>query len=212
MDHVAKLCEAILDGEAEIAEELAQTIVAEGADVPPIIGQLTDTMRVLGEQFEKSEIFLPEMMMSADAMVAAMEVFEPVLQATGGGEPKGVIVFGAAPGDMHEIGKNIVCTVLKSEGYSVIDLGPNIAATEFIAQAAEHNASVIGISALMTTTMQGAADVVKLLEEQGERGKYKIIVGGAPTNAEWASSIGADGWSDSASDAANLVNKLLGYH
>lgn len=212
MDIMKKLAEAVLDGEAEIAAEAAQEIVDEGRELQPVINQLTETMRVLGKQFENFEIFLPEMMMSADAMVAAMDIFSPVLAASGASGQKAVVLFGAAPGDMHEIGKNIVCTVLKAEGYQVVDLGPNIAAEEFVAKAAEHQAAIIAISALMTTTMQGAAEVIKLLNEQGRREAHKVIVGGAPTNADWAASIGADGWSENASEAAILVNKLMGYH
>jgi methylmalonyl-CoA mutase cobalamin-binding domain/chain len=212
MDQVTKLSEAVLAGDEELSTQLAQKIVEAGLELAPVIERLTETMRILGQQFENSEIYLPDMIMAADAMVAAMEIFEPILQASGGGEPKGIIIFGTAPGDMHEIGKNIVVKVLKSEGYQVIDLGPNVAAAEFVAKAAEHRAHVIGISALMTTTMQGAAEVIKLLEAEDGRAAYKVIVGGAPTNADWAASIGADGWSSSATEAAALVNRLLGHN
>lgn len=209
MDTVGKLLQAVMDGEETVAAESAQKIVDGGIDLQEPIAKLTETMRVLGKQFEDFEIFLPEMIMAADAMTAVMRIFEPVLLASGKAEKKGVIVLGAAPGDMHEIGKNIVKTVLTTAGFRVVDLGKNVQVMDFINKAEEVNADIIGISTLMTTTMPGASDVLKLLSDKGLRDKYKVIVGGAPTNGEWANRIGADGWSGSAPDAVLLANRLL---
>ncbi|MEG1537633.1 MAG: cobalamin-dependent protein [Clostridiales bacterium] len=210
MESVNKLIEAILDGDDEVSAEAAQEIADSGMDLKPVIGKLTEAMRELGRQFEAMEIFLPEMILSADAMVAAMDIFGPILTASGDMIKKGTVILGTAPGDMHEIGKNIVVTVLTADGFDVIDLGKNVPAIEFVNKAVENDADIIGVSALMTTTMPGATEVIQLLKDKGLYGKYKVIVGGAPTNPNWAKTIGADGWSESAAEAVVLVNNLMG--
>ena len=210
MECVDKLMQAILEGDDEIAVEAAKEIVEKVDDLKPVIAKMTEAMRILGKQFEQFEIFLPEMMVSSDAMIAALEVLEPKLLATGQSVKKGTVVMGGAPGDMHEIGKNIVVTVLKADGFNVVDLGKNVPVMDYVNKSREVNADIIGISALMTTTMPGIKDVIDLLKDKGERANYKIMVGGAPTNAKWAEQIGADGWSESASDAVVLANKLMG--
>ena len=210
MECVDKLMQAIMEGDDEVAVEAAKEIVEKVEDLQPVITKMTEAMRVLGKQFEAFEIFLPEMMVSSDAMIAALEVLEPKLMATGANIKKGTVVMGGAPGDMHEIGKNIVVTVLKADGFNVVDLGKNVDVMTFVNKSREVKADIIGISALMTTTMPGAKDVIELLKDKGERANYKIMVGGAPTNAKWAEQIGADGWSESASEAVVLANKLMG--
>lgn len=210
MESIEKLVQAVMEGEEDVAAEAAQEIVDSKQDLKGVIDRLTEAMRVLGKQFEEFEIFLPEMILSADAMTAAMDIFDPILTAAGNKVNKGVVVLGTAPGDMHEIGKNIVKTVLVADGFEVIDLGKNVEIMEFVNKAAEHNANIVAISALMTTTMPGATDVINLLTEKGIRANHKVIVGGAPTNPDWAKSIGADGWSSSAAEAVVLANKLVG--
>ena len=209
-ESINKLIEAIMDGDDEVSAEAAQEIVDAKADLKPVIDKLTEAMRELGRQFEAMEIFLPEMILSADAMVAAMDIFGPILAESGDIQKKGTVVMGTAPGDMHEIGKNIVVTVLTADGFDVVDLGKNVPAIEFVNKAVETNADIIGVSALMTTTMPGATEVINILKDKGLYGKYKVIVGGAPTNPDWAKSIGADGWSEGAAEAVVLVNKLMG--
>ena len=209
MESINKLIEAIIDGDDEISAEAATEIVASEADLKPVIEKLTETMRELGRQFEAMEIFLPEMILAADAMVAAMDIFAPVLAARGEDHKKGTVVMGTAPGDMHEIGKNIVVTVLTADGFDVVDLGKNVPAMEFVNKAVEKEADIIGVSALMTTTMPGANEVIKFLKDKDLYGKFKVIVGGAPTNPDWAKKIGADGWSESAAEAVVLVNNLI---
>jgi methylmalonyl-CoA mutase cobalamin-binding domain/chain len=139
-----------------------------------------------------------------------MGVLTPELAKSGDVKSKGKIVIGAPAGDMHEIGKDIVATVLKANGFDVVDLGPDVNSLDFIKKAKENEADIIAISALMTTTMPGVTEVIELLKEKGIREKYKVIVGGAPTNEEWAKTIGADGWAENASQAVELVNKLIG--
>lgn len=207
-ENTKKLCEAIMDGDEDDAAEYAQAIVDAGQDLAPVIEALTDTMRVLGDQFEAMEIFLPEMIMSADAMVGAMDIFSPVLEASGNNQKKGTIVLGTARGDMHDIGKNIVATVLLADGFDVVDLGKDVAEAEYVNTAVEKEADIIGVSALMTTTMPGATAVIQMLKDRGLEGKFQIMVGGAPTSPQWAESIGAN-WSESASDAVKLANKLI---
>ena len=207
---IEKLIQAIMDGDEDIAEQTAKEIVASKVGLDEVIAKMTEAMRVLGKQFEEFEIFLPEMIMSADAMTAAMQVFEPELVKSGNVKKKGTVVLGTAPGDMHEIGKNIVKTVLTADGFSVIDLGKNVPVADFINKAEEVGADIIGISALMTTTMPGATEVINVLKDKNLRDKYKVIVGGAPTSPAWAEKIGSDGWSESASQAVELANKLMG--
>ncbi|MGI6096028.1 MAG: cobalamin B12-binding domain-containing protein [Lachnospiraceae bacterium] len=207
-ENTKKLCEAIMDGDEDDAAEYAQAIVDAGQDLAPVIEALTDTMRVLGDQFEAMEIFLPEMIMSADAMVGAMDIFSPVLEASGNNQKKGTIVLGTARGDMHDIGKNIVATVLLADGFDVVDLGKDVAEADYVNTAVEKEADIIGVSALMTTTMPGATAVIQMLKDRGLEGKFQIMVGGAPTSPQWAESIGAN-WSESASDAVKLANKLI---
>ena len=210
MESIEKLVQAVMEGEDDVAAEAAQEILDQGQDLQEVIGRLTETMRILGKQFEEFEIFLPEMILSADAMTSAMDLFNPVLVAGGNKTNKGTVVLGSAPGDMHEIGKNIVKTVLIADGFEVVDLGKNVEIMEFVNKAEETKADIIGISALMTTTMPGATDVINLLKEKGIRDNHKVMVGGAPTNPDWAKDIGADGWSNSAAEAVVLANNLVG--
>jgi corrinoid protein of di/trimethylamine methyltransferase len=210
MECVERLVQAVIDGEDESAREIAEEVVEKVEDLSMVIGKLTEAMRELGKKFETFEIFLPEMIVSSDAMTAAMDVIGPKLVKGGGAEKKGVIAIGTAPGDMHEIGKNIVITVLKADGFDVVDLGRDVAAIEFVNKAEEVKADIIGISALMTTTMPGAKEVIRLLEDKGIRDKFKVIVGGAPTNGKWAKDIGADGWAENSTDAVELCNQLMG--
>lgn len=210
MEIIKKLTQAVMEGEEEIAVETAQAILDEKVDLQAVIKELTETMRILGKQFEEFEIFLPEMILAADAMTAAMDIFNPVLVASGTKQQKGTVVLGTAPGDMHEIGKNIVNTVLTADGFNVIDLGKNVPIMEFVNKAKENSAEIIAISALMTTTMPGATDVINLLKDKGIRENHKVIVGGAPTSKEWAEKIGADGWAVSAAEAVVLTNNLVG--
>lgn len=210
MEHVEKLIQTIINGDKDNAGCLAEEAVAGGADLEGLVAQLTDAMRVIGDKFEKFEIFLPEMMQSAEAMMAAMDIIGPKLAEGGNAKKKGRVVIGSPAGDMHEIGKDIVITVLKANGYEIVDLGPDVDSLEFVKKAKEVDADIIGISALMTTTMPGAAEVIELLKENGLRDKVKVMVGGAPTTPEWAEAIGADGWAENASQAVELANKLVG--
>ena len=204
---IDKLLNALIEGEDEEACAAAVQILAAGEDLKPIIAKMTETMRDLGRQFEEMEIYLPELMIAANAMISAMEVFEPHLSRGGENSLKGTVVMGSAPGDMHEIGKNIVGTMLKADGFKVIDLGMNVSPAVFKENALTQNAQIIGISALMTTTMPGVKEVIAGLGD--DRCRFKVMVGGAPTNPQWAKDIGADGWSENAAEAVLLANRLI---
>jgi trimethylamine corrinoid protein len=201
-----RLIQFIKDGDDSNALNLVKEIVSE---ISPreIIGDLTTFMRELGEKFEKFEIFLPDLMVAADTFMEVMKVLEPLLQKDEKKE-KVKIVLATVKGDIHEIGKNILAIVLKSNGYEIIDAGRDADPLDIIKAAESNNAYLIGLSALMTTTMPSQKEVIDILQDQGKRSKFKILVGGAPVSAEWASQIGADGYAEDAFKAVKLVNEI----
>ena len=209
MNTIEKLKQAIIEGQLSEAEELTKAILAEDVDFAALLSQLSEAMNIVGQKFETFEVFLPEMISAADCMMAVMELITPKLEEQGLDRSKGKIVMGAPAGDMHEIGKDIVKTVLSGNGYEIVDLGPDTNSLEFIKTAQKEEADIIAISTLMTTTMPGVAEVVRLLKDQGIRDDFKVIVGGAPTSESWAEEIGVDGWAPDAFSATKLVEKLL---
>jgi 5-methyltetrahydrofolate--homocysteine methyltransferase len=171
-------------------------------------GGLIPGMDEVGRRFASAEIFLPEVLVAARAMHAGMAVLRPLLAASGV-PSQGRIVLGTVKGDLHDIGKNLVGTLLQGAGYEVIDLGTDVEADRFIDTALEHEAPLIGMSALLTTTMTGMVEVVGRLKERGLDGRLRTIVGGAPVRPDWARSIGADGWAANAPGAVTEVRRLL---
>ena len=165
-------------------------------------------MNVVGEQFRKREIFLPDVLLAARAMYAGLDLLKPHL-ASEGVPSRGKIVLGTVKGDLHDIGKNLVGILLKGAGFEVIDLGHDVAPEAFVDAAVREGARLIGMSALLTTTMTRMRDVVALVEERGLRGKVRTIVGGAPVNADFAREIGADDYACDAADAVDRVRALL---
>jgi corrinoid protein of di/trimethylamine methyltransferase len=209
MSTVEKLKQAIMDGNREDAEQLAQAALNENVDLVGMIGELSDGMGIVGKKFETFEVFLPEMIAAADAMMAAMDLITPKLEEQGIDHKKGKVILGAPEGDMHEIGKDIVKTILSGNGYEIVDLGTDVNSLTFIKTAQKEQADVIAISTLMTTTMPGATEVIQILRDQGIRDNFKVVVGGAPTSKEWAEEIGTDGWAEDAFGALNLINGLM---
>ena len=207
----ASMQQSIVDGAAENAAELAKAALAEG--VPPLeaIDQgFVAGMTEVGQQFAAHRMFLPDMLASAEAMRAAMAVLEPELKRQGAERPRaGVVVLGTTKGDIHEIGKTLVGTLLVANGFEVHDLGVDVASELFAAKAREFRADVVGVSALLTTTMRGQKSVVEALVREGLRASVKIIVGGAPVTRQWAEEIGADGYAKDAMSAVTLVKNLL---
>jgi trimethylamine corrinoid protein len=202
--------ESILNYDAAGAEDVAKRALAAGMAPGDVMAEgFIKGIQEIGELFESGEVFLPELMMAAQAMEAATQVCNAAL-AGGVAEKKGTIVLGTVQGDVHDIGKAIVIAYLKANGYGVTDLGRDCAAEDFISKAEELNADVIGMSALLTTTMEEQRKVIKLLKEKGLDGKFKTVVGGAPCTQRWADQIGADAYAEDASDGVKKIGALLG--
>lgn len=202
---------AIEEGEQERAKEAAQACLDGGVTPMQAVEQgLREALRAVGQRFERLEVFLPEMMMAADAGNVVMEVMEPALKESGQhAESPGTVVIGTAKGDIHTIGKNILAMLLKLAGFEVVDLGEDVSAVAFMEEAKKRNADIIAISALMTSTMPGQRDVVGLLRDTGQRDKFAVMVGGAPVTQEWSDQIGADAYSETASGGVALALKLI---
>jgi len=200
---------AFLEGDRVKAETIAREALSAGIAAVHIVEEgFVPALKRMGELFETGEVFLPELMMAGDAMKAAMKVLEPELRKSGGrSDARPKIVLGTVEGDIHEIGKNIVGIMLETAGYEVIDLGMEVEAADFVKAAKEHDAAVIGASALLTTTMEHQKEIVALAKAAGL--KTKIIVGGAPVTQVWADEIGADGYAEDAKDAVILVDTIL---
>ena len=206
-----ELRNAIMEGDEEEAKKAAEGWLEAGGDPMQAVEEgLRQALRTTGEKFERLEVFLPEMMMAADAGNVVMAVLEPAVKESGQkAESRGRVVIGTAKGDIHTIGKNIVGMLLRLAGFEVHDLGEDVAATTFLEEARKLDADIIAISALMTSTMPGQRDVVSILNDVRERENYFVLVGGAPTTQEWADQIGADGYNETAAGAVELALKLM---
>lgn len=208
----ATMQQCIVDGAPERARELATEALAAGVDPVDVLnlGFLAG-MREVGAQYGQGRMFLPDMMASSEAMRAAVAVLDPAFRARGAERPaEGKVVLGTTKGDIHEIGKSLVATLLSANGFRVFDLGVDVPAEQFVAKAREVEADIIGVSALLTTTMQGQRHVVEALQHAGLRPRVKILIGGAPVTRRWAEEIGADGFGKDAFSAVTLARELLG--
>lgn len=202
---VENLCKAVETGDMEESRRLARKLIDEGAEPLKIIGALTEVMGEIGEKFSRLEIFLPEMMMSGEAMSNVVQLLAPILKEQGSGVSKGKVVLGTVKGDLHEIGKNIVKLMLESNFYEVKDLGVDADPVDFIKEAEAMGARVIGASALMSTTLPHQKEIIDILQDKGLRDKYKVVIGGAPTTQEWADQIGADLYCPDAGSAPRMI-------
>lgn len=210
-DILNRLKEAVLNYDVELAVEIAKEVVATGFDPLKAIEQgLGEGLRIIGDKFEAEEIFLPMLMIAAQAMKEALVVLEPALAKGTSRKVVGKVVIGTVEGDIHDIGKSIVAAMLTASGFEVYDLGSDTPTSKFVAKTQEVQADIIGMSALLTTTMTKMADVVNALKEAGLRGKVKVIVGGAPVSTAWAEKIGADAYAEDAIAAVDVAKKLLG--
>jgi corrinoid protein of di/trimethylamine methyltransferase len=207
-----QLQDIVIVGEPDQARELArQALEADVAPLTAIEEALNPAMQIVGERFESGEYFIPDLVMSAEAMKAAMEVFEPELMARQEQrQVLGTVVIGTVEGDIHEIGKSLVATMLGAAGFQVHDLGVDVPASEFVKQVRETNANVVGLSALLTTTMRNQEAIIEALKEAGLRDRVKVVIGGAPTSPDWAETIGADAYAENANEAVTVVKRLLG--
>jgi corrinoid protein of di/trimethylamine methyltransferase len=171
---------------------------------------MTPAMVEMGKKFQEEIIYLPELMLAAKAFKAAMKVIQPILvELRVDVQTKGKVVIGTVKGDLHDIGKNLVVTMFQTTGYDVLDLGIDVDSHTFTEEALKFDAQIIGLSALLTTTMAAQGEVIETLKEKGVRDKFKVIVGGAPINQGWADTIGADGYAENAPGAVSLVKNLL---
>jgi len=207
----AAMRQSIIDGAPDTASSLAQQSLAEDiAPIESINNGYVLGMHNVGEQFARGQMFLPDMMASAEAMRAAMAVLDPELRRLGAERPMaGVVVLGTTKGDIHEIGKILVGTMLTAHRFQVHDLGVDVASEKFAAKAREVKADIVGVSALLTTTMRNQRAVVEALEKEGLRARVKIIVGGAPVTHRWAEEIRADGYAKDAMNAVVLAQELM---
>jgi corrinoid protein of di/trimethylamine methyltransferase len=207
----ARLAQAVIDGEPEDAEEQARLALEQGLDPLACINEgLSAGIDRVGELFATGEYFLPDLIMGGDAMKAALAILEPAL--TGGQEREllGRIVLGTVEGDLHEIGKTLVGTMLTANGFQVTDIGVDKSAAEFIDAVRESQATLVGASALLTTTMLQQQKLIEAIEEAGLRDQVKVMVGGAPITDSWAEKIGADGFAEDAISAVALAKRLAG--
>jgi len=202
------LAGAIIECNAAKAGELTQKLVDEGVKPSEIINQgLISGMNVVGDRFKKGDMYVPEVMMAAKAMHAGMNIVKPLL-LEGESATTGKVIIGTVAGDLHDIGKNLVGMMMESGGMEVVDLGVDVTPEKFAASVREHKPNVVGLSALLTTTMLSMKDTIEVLKEEGLRDSVKVIVGGAPVTQDFADEIGADGWAPDAASAKDLAQKL----
>ena len=204
---LADLKKSIETWDINLVKTATQSAIDENISISEIIGDgLGKGMEVIGERFDKAEIFLPQVVAASKTMELALKILEPLMTA-GAGSLKGCVIMGTVEGDIHEIGKNVCCAMLRGAGYKVIDLGPDVTSQDFIDAADENEAQVLGGSALMTTTLEAQRELAQAVKEV--EGPYKCIFGGAPCSQEWCDEIGADGYSATANEIIGLVDRLV---
>ena len=200
---------AILSGNISLAEELAQDAINQNLDTNIVVDAFSEAIREAGDLFEEGEFFLPELMRSAEAMKAAMSILTPTFSEGKESRIIGTVVIGTIEGDIHDIGKTLVASMLSAEGFDVHDLGADVPVSTFIDKALEVDAQIICISALLTTTMVGQKKLIETLEEKNLRDRFKVLIGGAPVSKNWVDEIGADGTAENAIGAVKLARKLV---
>jgi 5-methyltetrahydrofolate--homocysteine methyltransferase len=209
MSDLKKLYEAVVSGDAKATQALTQQALAEGVDPLKLVNeQMVPAMDEVGRRFEANEYFVPELLISARAMKAALELIRPILTARGD-KPVGRVAIGTVKGDLHDIGKNLVASLLEGGGFEVIDLGVNVPPEKFIASINEKQANIIAMSALLTTTMPAMKTTIDALKQAGVRSKVKVLIGGAPITQKYADEIGADGYSENAVGAVALAKRAV---
>ena len=203
------LGEAVVKGDATTTRAMTSAALAEGVEPLRLVNEfMIPAMDEVGRRFERNEYFVPELLLSARAMKSAMELIRPLLAARGT-EPIGRVVIGTVRGDLHDIGKNLVAAMLEGGGFEVYDLGVNVAPERFLAAARERQADIVGMSALLTTTMGSMKATIDAFREAGLRDRVRMIVGGAPVTERFAREIGADGHGESAPAAVALAKRLM---
>ena len=209
MEKLDSLYEAILKGDLIGAVESTKKAISENIDPQVVINDyMSKAMEVIGQRFEEGKAFVPELLMAARAMKGALEQLKP-LMAGNDTSRIGTVVIGTVKGDLHDIGKNLVASMLEGCGFEVINLGVDISSEKFIQSIKENNANILCLSALLTTTMDYMKDIIVALEEEGIRNQVKVMIGGAPINSAFADKIRADGYSSNANAAVTLAKNLI---
>lgn len=208
MADLQKLYNAILDGDAKTSAAVTNEALAEGANPVSLISDyMVPAMDEVGRRYEAEEYFVPELLLAARAMKAALEPLRPLLAAAGA-EPAGRVVIGTVKGDLHDIGKNLVASMLEGGGFEVLDLGADVSPEKFIEAVKSSGANIVCLSALLTVTMPAMKKTIEALDAAGVRSQVKVFVGGAPVTAQYATEIGADGYSETASGAVALARSI----
>jgi 5-methyltetrahydrofolate--homocysteine methyltransferase len=211
-DLLAQITTSIVEGEPDETVEVTQQALEAGLEPMTIINEgLVPGMNTVGDKFQSGEYFLPHLIIAANGMQQAMGLLEPELRAREQAvEAAGMVVIGSVAGDIHEIGKSLVATMLSANGFEVYDLGVDVPTETFVAKVKETGANLLGLSALLTTTMTVQREVIEALEEAGIRDQVKVIIGGAPVSQKWADTIGADGYAEDAVGAIKEARQLVG--
>ena len=209
MADLESLYEAILKGKLDVAKAVTTEAIAENVDPQEIInGYMSRAMEDIGKRFEEGKAFVPELLMAARAMKGALDLLKPLMKGAAS-HRLGKVVIGTVKGDLHDIGKNLVASMLEGCGFEVINLGTDISSEKFITAIKENQAQILCLSALLTTTMNYMQEVIDSLEKTGIRQEVKVMIGGAPVSESFARQIGADGYSDNANAAVTLAKSLL---
>ena len=209
MPDLKQLHEAIVNGDAKASHAITEQALAEGVDPLELVNKyMVPAMDEVGRRFEANEYFVPELLISARAMKAALELIRPLLTARGD-KPAGRVAIGTVKGDLHDIGKNLVASLLEGGGFEVIDLGVNVSPEKFIETVQQKGANIVAMSALLTTTMPAMRTTIDALKQAGVRDKVKVLIGGAPITQKYAEDIGADGYSENAVGAVALAKKAV---
>ncbi len=211
-DILARITASILEGDPDAAVDATKAAIGKGLAPMAIIEKgLMPGMDEVGDHFSKGEAFLPQLIIAARGMQLAMELLQPLLLARKEAvKAAGTVVIGTVKGDIHEIGKSLVATMLSANGFKVYDLGVNVPTEDFVAKVKETGANLLGLSALLTTTMTVQREVIEALQKAGLRRQVKVLLGGAPVNQQWCDSIGADGYAEDAVGAVALARRLVG--
>lgn len=209
MATLENVSQCVLDGDLDGVKVLVQALIDEGMDPIKIINEgLIAGMNIVAPLFKSGEMFVPEVMESADTMNEGMKVVKPLIMDSDM-PSKGKIIIGTVNGDLHDIGKNLLIMMMESNGYTVVDLGVDVKEADFVAAIKKHNPDIVGMSSLLTTTMMKIDSTIKQLVKDGVRNQVKVIIGGAPVTQEFADEIGADGYSEDASTAVELCDRMI---
>lgn len=203
------LKDAIVSGKLEVAVSLVKEALNEGINAQTIINNyLVKGMEEIGQRFEDGKAFIPNLLLSARAMKGCLEILKPLLKDDAG-VSLGTLIIGTVKGDLHDIGKNLVASMLEGCGFKVINLGVDISDVQFVEAVKKYNPQIVCLSALLTTTMNYMKNVIDALVSEGVRDQVKVLIGGAPVNAEFALKVGADGYSSNANEAVSLAKRVL---